>query len=165
MTIKGILFDLYGTLVDIETDESKDEIYRTIAHYLTYQGVYLHRRRGSGALLPDHATAAGSERRGIYGNRRGSDMERVAHAGRDQVRAHSRTIGKSPSPGLPCRIAQPAATIPGRKRGVEHVKDQLRAGIGNGCPILLRHSRNPRRRAGWLLQACHHLKPLWLQKT
>ena len=43
MTIKGILFDLYGTLVDIETDESKDEIYRTLAHYLTYQGVYLHR--------------------------------------------------------------------------------------------------------------------------
>jgi putative hydrolase of the HAD superfamily len=42
MTIKGILFDLYGTLVDIETDESKDEIYRTIAHYLTYHGVYLH---------------------------------------------------------------------------------------------------------------------------
>jgi putative hydrolase of the HAD superfamily len=43
MTIKGILFDLYGTLIDIETDESKDEIYRTLAHYLTYQGVYLHR--------------------------------------------------------------------------------------------------------------------------
>jgi putative hydrolase of the HAD superfamily len=43
MTIKGILFDLYGTLIDIETDESMDEIYRAIAHYLTYHGVYLHR--------------------------------------------------------------------------------------------------------------------------
>jgi putative hydrolase of the HAD superfamily len=43
MAIKGILFDLYGTLIDIETDESMDEIYRAIAHYLTYQGVYLHR--------------------------------------------------------------------------------------------------------------------------
>lgn len=41
MSIKGILFDLYGTLIDIETDESMDEIYRAIAHYLTYQGVYL----------------------------------------------------------------------------------------------------------------------------
>ena len=41
MAIKGILFDLYGTLIDIETDESMDEIYRAIAHYLTYQGVYL----------------------------------------------------------------------------------------------------------------------------
>lgn len=43
MAIKGILFDLYGTLIDIETDESMEEIYRGIAHYLTYQGVYLHR--------------------------------------------------------------------------------------------------------------------------
>ncbi|MGA3086749.1 MAG: HAD family hydrolase [Thermodesulfobacteriota bacterium] len=43
MKIKGILFDLYGTLIDIETDESLEEIYRGIAHYLTYHGVYLHR--------------------------------------------------------------------------------------------------------------------------
>ncbi len=43
MAIKGILFDLYGTLIDIETDESMEEIYRAIAHYLTYHGLYLHR--------------------------------------------------------------------------------------------------------------------------
>jgi putative hydrolase of the HAD superfamily len=43
MAIKGILFDLYGTLIDIETDESMEEIYRGIAHYLTYHEVYLHR--------------------------------------------------------------------------------------------------------------------------
>jgi putative hydrolase of the HAD superfamily len=43
MTIKGILFDLYGTLIDIETDESMEEIYRSIAHFLLYQGVNLHR--------------------------------------------------------------------------------------------------------------------------
>jgi putative hydrolase of the HAD superfamily len=43
MAIKGILFDLYGTLIDIETDESMDEIYRGIAHYLTYHGVYRYR--------------------------------------------------------------------------------------------------------------------------
>jgi len=43
MPIKSILFDLYGTLIDIETDESLEEIYRGIAHYLTYHGVHLHR--------------------------------------------------------------------------------------------------------------------------
>jgi putative hydrolase of the HAD superfamily len=43
MAIKGILFDLFGTLIDIETDESMEEIYRGIAHFLTYHGVYLHR--------------------------------------------------------------------------------------------------------------------------
>lgn len=43
MALQGILFDLYGTLIDIETDESQEEIYRAIAHFLSYQGVYLHR--------------------------------------------------------------------------------------------------------------------------
>jgi putative hydrolase of the HAD superfamily len=43
MAIKGILFDLYGTLIDIETDEGREEIYRGIAHFLTYRGLYLHR--------------------------------------------------------------------------------------------------------------------------
>ena len=43
MAIKGIVFDLYGTIIDIETDESMEEIYRGIAHFLTYHGVYLHR--------------------------------------------------------------------------------------------------------------------------
>jgi len=43
MAIKGILFDLYGTLIDIHTDESLEEIYRGIAHFLTYHGIHLHR--------------------------------------------------------------------------------------------------------------------------
>jgi putative hydrolase of the HAD superfamily len=30
-------------LIDIETDESLEEIYRSIAHFLTYHGIYLHR--------------------------------------------------------------------------------------------------------------------------
>lgn len=45
MAIKAILFDLYGTLIDIETDESMEEIYRSIAHFLTYHDVYVHRGR------------------------------------------------------------------------------------------------------------------------
>lgn len=43
MAIRALLFDLYGTLIDIETDEGMEEIYRGIAHFLTYQGVDLHR--------------------------------------------------------------------------------------------------------------------------
>lgn len=41
MKIRGILFDLYGTLIDIHTDEGSDEIYRAISHFLTYQGIGL----------------------------------------------------------------------------------------------------------------------------
>ncbi|MGA2738283.1 MAG: HAD family hydrolase [Bryobacteraceae bacterium] len=43
MEIRALLFDVNGTLIDIETDEWMDEAYRAIAHYLTYQGIALHR--------------------------------------------------------------------------------------------------------------------------
>ncbi|MBI4806653.1 MAG: HAD family hydrolase [Desulfovibrio sp.] len=43
MNVKGIIFDINGTLVDIQTDEGNEEIYRGISHFLTYQGIPAHR--------------------------------------------------------------------------------------------------------------------------
>ncbi len=43
MEIRALLFDVNGTLIDIETDEWMEECYRAIAHYLTYQGIGLRR--------------------------------------------------------------------------------------------------------------------------
>jgi putative hydrolase of the HAD superfamily len=43
MDIRALLFDLNGTLIDIETDERMEQAYRAIAHLLTYQGITLHR--------------------------------------------------------------------------------------------------------------------------
>ncbi len=43
MIIKGILFDINGTLIDIQTDEGNEEVYRGISHFLTYQGINIHR--------------------------------------------------------------------------------------------------------------------------
>jgi len=43
MNIQGILFDINGTLIDIQTDEGNEDIYRGISHFLTYQGIYIHR--------------------------------------------------------------------------------------------------------------------------
>jgi putative hydrolase of the HAD superfamily len=43
MIIKAILFDINGTLVDINTDEANEEIYRGLSHILTYQGISMHR--------------------------------------------------------------------------------------------------------------------------
>jgi putative hydrolase of the HAD superfamily len=43
MIIRGIIFDINGTLIDIHTDEGSEDIYRAISHYLSYQGIYLHR--------------------------------------------------------------------------------------------------------------------------
>lgn len=41
MTIKGIIFDINGTLTDIQTNEWHDDVYRTLSNLLSYQGVLL----------------------------------------------------------------------------------------------------------------------------
>lgn len=43
MDIRALLFDVNGTLIDIETDEGLEEIYRGIGHFLAYQGIAVHR--------------------------------------------------------------------------------------------------------------------------
>ena len=43
MEIRAVLFDVNGTLIDIETDDWMDEAYRAVAHFLTYQGISLRR--------------------------------------------------------------------------------------------------------------------------
>jgi putative hydrolase of the HAD superfamily len=43
MDIRALLFDINSTLIDIETDERMEEVYRSIAHLLTYQGIGLRR--------------------------------------------------------------------------------------------------------------------------
>jgi len=41
MTIKALVFDLYGTLVNIRTDEQDPEIYRQLSKFLSYNHVYI----------------------------------------------------------------------------------------------------------------------------
>jgi putative hydrolase of the HAD superfamily len=43
MDIRAIAFDVNGTLVRILTDEGMDQIFRSAAHFLTYQGIDLRR--------------------------------------------------------------------------------------------------------------------------
>jgi putative hydrolase of the HAD superfamily len=43
MNVRALLFDVNGTLIDIETDEWMEECHRAISHFLTYQGITLHR--------------------------------------------------------------------------------------------------------------------------
>jgi len=40
MAIKGVIFDVNGTLIDIETDEHCKRVYRSISRYLSYQGIH-----------------------------------------------------------------------------------------------------------------------------
>ncbi len=41
MAIKAVLFDIYGTLIDIETDENDWSTYLNLAKYLGYRGINL----------------------------------------------------------------------------------------------------------------------------
>jgi putative hydrolase of the HAD superfamily len=43
MDIRALVFDVNSTLIDIETDEHMEQVYRAIAHFLTYQDIALHR--------------------------------------------------------------------------------------------------------------------------
>jgi putative hydrolase of the HAD superfamily len=43
MDIRAVAFDVNGTLVEIRTDEGMKQIFRSAAHFLTYQGIDLHR--------------------------------------------------------------------------------------------------------------------------
>jgi putative hydrolase of the HAD superfamily len=44
LTIQAIAFDVNGTLIEIETDEGLEEMFRAAGHYLTYQGIDLRRQ-------------------------------------------------------------------------------------------------------------------------
>ncbi len=41
MIVKGIIFDVNGTLTDIQTNEWHDDVYRVISNVLSYQGILL----------------------------------------------------------------------------------------------------------------------------
>lgn len=41
MTIKAVLFDIYGTLIDIRTDEFSPDTYETLSKYLEYKNIYI----------------------------------------------------------------------------------------------------------------------------
>jgi putative hydrolase of the HAD superfamily len=43
MDIQAVAFDVNGTLIRILADEDEERIFRAVAHFLTYQGIDLHR--------------------------------------------------------------------------------------------------------------------------
>jgi len=45
MDIRAVAFDVNGTLVRIMTDEGMEQIFRSAVHFLTYQGIDLHRHQ------------------------------------------------------------------------------------------------------------------------
>lgn len=64
MIVRGIICDINGTLVDINTDEGNEQIYRSISHLLKYYGIRTSRgdvREGYYQILKDQRRARGEE--------------------------------------------------------------------------------------------------------
>ena len=62
MIVRGIICDINGTLVDINTDEGNEQIYRSISHMLKYYGIRTSRgdvREGYYQILKDQRRAGG----------------------------------------------------------------------------------------------------------
>jgi len=64
MIVKGIVFDINGTLSDIHTNEWHDDVYRVISNLLSYQGISL-----SPNVVKDHYFQIMNEQRAAYGGR------------------------------------------------------------------------------------------------
>jgi putative hydrolase of the HAD superfamily len=72
---QAVLFDLYGTLLDIQTDEHQPELWQTLARYLRYQGLPAdaERLQKSFAEMVDRGQQDSSEKypetdvRGVFG--------------------------------------------------------------------------------------------------
>jgi len=43
-TIRAVLFDIYGTLVDIKTDEHRDDVFDSLSRFLEYRRVFIQGR-------------------------------------------------------------------------------------------------------------------------
>lgn len=48
MNIRGLIFDVNGTIIDINTNEGNEDIYHVVSNFLTYQGIAL-----SGQMVRD----------------------------------------------------------------------------------------------------------------
>ena len=51
MSVKAVIFDLYGTLVDISTDEEQEELWRKLALFYGYSGAVYEPRELKGAYF------------------------------------------------------------------------------------------------------------------
>jgi len=64
MIVRGIICDINGTLVDINTDEGNEQIYRSISHLLKYYGIRTSRadvREGYYQILKEQRRASREE--------------------------------------------------------------------------------------------------------
>lgn len=126
MKIKGIIFDVNGTLIDIHTDERYSKIYRFISRFLTFHGVSVHHE----ALKEEYFQIIREQRRASGEEHPEYD---VCEVWREFLRRRSHCGGPRPSQldHLPAFLAELYRGISRRRLelypGVRETLDHLRA--------------------------------------
>jgi putative hydrolase of the HAD superfamily len=108
MAIEAVIFDLYGTLVDIWTDESDPQVYQTLCHFLRYYDISFAPEELAGRYQ-ESAAAQLQDRPGSFGE---IDVflvfEEILSAG----------LGKSPERALVIWLARLFRSLSTRRLGL-----------------------------------------------
>ena len=170
MDIRALLFDVNGTLIDIETDEWMEECYRAIAHFLTYQGIALHRGevRDLYFQIMKEQFAASTEKYPEFDvvavwrevlRRYGTDYTRSLAAG--NTPANASVPGRNAAGDFPQKASRISPNT-GNSRSIENA---LSPGGGLRCAKRLWFTRAARRRPGRIFRVRHHIGRLWFSQA
>ena len=118
MRIKGIIFDVNGTLIDIHTDEHYSKIYRFISRFLTFHGIRVHHE----ALKEEYFQIIRDQRRASREEHPEYDVQEVWREFLRR-RAHS---GRGP---CPTKIDQLSAFLAELFRGISRRRLELYPGV------------------------------------
>jgi len=55
--LSAVLFDVYGTLVDIHTNEHRDDVFDSLSRFLEYRRVFIPGKELKGTLFRSHQPA------------------------------------------------------------------------------------------------------------
>ena len=118
MDLRAILFDVNGTLIDIETDEGQDKIYQAISRFLTYQGAQ---------IAPD---AIRDRYFGIMAEQRTSSLERFPEFDAVAIWSALLRTGGSSIKDLPAeKVEQLPLFLAELHRALSHKQLQLYPGV------------------------------------
>jgi len=127
MIIKGIVFDVNGTLVDIHTDEWNDDVYRVISNLLSYQGIHL----GADAVKESYFKIMGEQK--ASGGERQPEFDAVGIF-KEIVSKHSTDFTRHLPPE---KLAQLPRLLAETHRAASRYRLQLYPGVENTLTQLL----------------------------
>jgi putative hydrolase of the HAD superfamily len=132
--IQAVAFDVNGTLIRILADDDDERVFRAAAHFLTYQGIGLHRhelREAYFQIMKEQLRASPEK----Y-----PEFDAVA-IWRDIIEAHgtdfSRTLPAGKLQQMPLFLAEMSRGISRRRLGLYPYAREVLAALHEHCPLAI----------------------------